>query len=278
MYGQNVRIKRRGFKSRVTKVTPLRRARAKRNISLLASMQRQVRALTRTIETKSGTWNTGSVMRDLTHNNIYIVTAPGNGQPGDRLNMLQVSQGVRDEQGSGAVANRIGDKITVQGVMIKAIFENALNRPKVFYRVMIVKCAKADVPTRDTLFYNNTPVKMIDQVNTERYTIIAQKQFTITPSNPQAAFAGATGEPNDIVVGGDYNAGTATKAISMWIPGRKFGRGGNIQYVGDSAVAVKYFDYYIVCLAYDWYGTPGFENNTVGKINTLYTKLYFKDA
>jgi hypothetical protein len=237
------------------------------------------------IETKSGVWNTGTVMRDLPHNDIYIVVSPGNGQPGDRLNMLQTGRGFQDNMGNGQVSNRIGDQITVKGVMIRAIFENSLSRPKVFYRMMVVKCAKGDVPTKATLFQNNSPVKMIDQVNTERYTVIAQKKFTISASNAQASIANAVnGIPEDLDVAGLVNAGMATRAVSMWIPGTKFGRGGHIQYLGAPAEAasgsgeVKFFDYYIICLAYDWYGTPSVIENTVGKINSLYTKLYFKDA
>lgn len=244
----------------------------------LVALTRQVNTINRMVETKSSTWNTGTVMRDLSHNEIYIVISPGNGMTGERLNMLQVGQGVQDRQGNGGGGNRIGDKVTCRGVMLRAIFENALNRPKVFYRVMVVKCAKSDVPTKATLFYNNSPVKMIDQVNTERYTVIAQKLFTISSSNPTASIANVTsGAPEELEVAGLINAGMGTKAINMWIPGRKFGRGGNITYEGDNSGSVKFFDYYIICLAYDWYGTPQ-DLNTVGKINSLYTKMYFKDA
>jgi len=153
----------------------------------LAYMNKRLSALTKTIETKSGVWACGNSGMNLAHNNITIVTSPGNGQPGDRLNMFQINQGIQDTMGSGQVNNRIGDKITVSGVMIRAMFENELNRPKVFYRLMVLKCAKSDVPTRDTLFQRNSPNKMIDQINTERYTIIASKKFTISSSNPTAS-------------------------------------------------------------------------------------------
>jgi len=237
----------------------------------------QVKRISSMIETKSGVWNTGTVMRDLSHNNIYIVQAPGNGLTGERLNMFQVDQGVRDGMGSGQVTNRIGDKITCKGVMIKAIFENALGRPKVFYHMMVVKCARGDVPTRATLFQGNSPVKMIDQVNTERYTVIASKKWTISASNATATIANALdGAPEDLEIGGLITSGMATKAISMWLPGRKFGKNGTITYE-NQGVAPKFFDYYIICMAYDWYGTPQ-DVNTVGKINTLYTKIYFQDA
>jgi len=249
---------------------------------IVARLQKQVRSITSTIETKSGVWACGNSGMNLAHNNITIVTSPGNGQPGDRLNMFQINQGIQDNMGSGQVNNRIGDKITVSGVMIRAMFENELNRPKVFYRLMILKCAKGDVPTRDLLFQRNSPNKMIDQINTERYSIIASKRFTISSSNPTASLASIpAGEPQELEVGGLINAGMGTKMVSMWVPGRKFFRNGICQYncsfPAQNDVTPKFFDFYVVCMAYDWIGTPQDVNN-VGKINSLYTKLYFKDA
>lgn len=235
------------------------------------------------IETKSGVWTSGSNV-SLPHNNVHIVTAPGNGLPGERLNFLQTNRGVRDAMGAGDVQNRIGDKITVKGIMIKAMFENVLGRSKVHYRFMVLRCAKGDIPTRTTLYQNNSNNKMIDQVNNERYSIIAQKIFNITCSTPGPSQASPIdGAPEELEVGGLYNAGQGTKLVSMYIPGRKLGRNGNIQYIGAPAeatpgsVEVKFFDYYLVLVAYDWFGTPQDVNN-VGKINSLYTKIYFQDA
>jgi len=233
------------------------------------------------IETKSGVWSSPSNVA-MPHNNIYIVTAPGNGQAGERLNMFQTNRGVQDNMGSGQIANRIGDKITVKGVLIKAVFENALSRPKVFYRVMVLKCAKGDVPTRDTLFQRNSNNKMIDQINLERYSIVASRRFTISSSNATASIANVgDGIPEDLDVAGLTNAGMGTKMISMWIPGRKFFKGGNLIYLADpdnqQGVAPKFYDFYIVIQVYDWFGTPQDVNN-VGKLNSLYTKLYFQDA
>lgn len=249
----------------------------------LRILSRRVNNISSMIETKSGVWASAS-NQGMPHNNIYIVTAPGNGLAGERLNMLQTNRGTNDGMGSGSVSNRIGDKITVKGVMIKAMIENQLSRSKVHYRMMVVKCAKGDVPTRTTLYQNNSSNKMIDQVNTERYTVIAQKKFNITAANPHASIANVTdGIPEDVDVAGLANSGQATKLINMWIPGRKFGRNGNVTYQGApgesnvGSVEVKFFDYYIIFLCYDWYGTPQDIVN-VGRINSLYTKLYFKDA
>ena len=74
-----------------------------------------------------------------------------------------------------------------------------------------------------------------------------------------------------------HNAAIGTKVFKMWIPGRKFGTYGSVQYENASTTQVKFYDYRLVILAHDWYGTPQDVNN-VGKINELYCKIYFKDA
>jgi hypothetical protein len=63
----------------------------------------------------------------------------------------------------------------------------------------------------------------------------------------------------------------------MWIPGTKFGHGGNIQYESTSGVQGKFYDYQICILAYYWFGTPQ-DANVVGNLNESITKLYFKDT
>lgn len=221
------------------------------------------------IETKEITWKLEStkgppvVKYEFPHNNLLVWSQ----------NPFQVSQGAADNQGAGNAPNRIGDQITVKGLGLTMFLENALERSKVFYRVMIVRCAKGDTPDRGTFFKGNCDNKMIDQVNTERYSIVAQKTFTISVSNampPNAA--GVNGAPNSNTGYG----GQGTKVIKIWVPGRKFGRGGNLQYENNS-YQLKFFDYKVVMLAYDWFGTPQDINN-VGLINSMYTKIYFKDA
>lgn len=136
---------------------------------------------------------------------------------------------------------------------------------------MVIKCAKGDTIDRTTLFKGDSTNKMIDQINTERFTIIAQKIFNIVPALNTASVVGVNG----VLTNSSY-AGIATKTFKLWIPGRKFGRGGNVIFE-DASTQPKFFDYRLVFVAYDWFGTPQ-DINTVGKINELYTKLYFKDA
>jgi hypothetical protein len=174
------------------------------------------------------------------------------------------------EQNTG---QRIGDSINVRGILIRGMIECSLGRSKVYFRVMFMRCAKGDTPTRATLFKNSSDNKMLDQINSERYTVLQQKIFTITAAN----VAPVTLAPVTGIVTSGTTAGVGTKLIKMWIPGAKFGRGGHVGYENASTTQVKFYDYRIVVLAYDWYGTPQ-DGNNVGFINEIYTKLYFKDA
>jgi len=151
-------------------------------------------------------------------------------------------------------------------------FEGALNRSKVHFRLMLIKMAKGDSISRATLFQNKSDNKMLDMINTERYTVVWQKKFTVSPPNSTAQSVNAAGETLDARIGI-----TGNRIVSAFIPGRKFGRNGVIKYENSSNAQVKFFDYRLVCMAYDWYGTPQ-DANTVGRINELYTCIYYKDA
>jgi len=229
-----------------------------------ATLARSVFRLNRMIETKESTGSWGTNIQ-LPHNNTVMIGA----------NPFFTGQGAADPMtGPG---NRIGDKITVRGLLLKAFFENALQRSKVHYKVMLVRGAKGETFTRATLFKGSANNKMIDQFDKERFTIVASKYFTVSAANVAAQSATATGAPNALPVGGVTYGGQGSSAFSMWIPGRKFGKAGNITYENGSTTQVKFYDYRIVVLAYDWYGTPQDVNN-VGVINEGYLKLYYKDA
>lgn len=225
-----------------------------------------VTRLNRMIETKESQ-RIGNLNVGLPHNDVANINDSVSGP----LNPFQISQGAGDPMSQGT-GNRIGDSIAVKGLTIKAFFENALGRSRVYYRFMFLKCAKGDVPTRSVLFKNDSNNKMMDVINTERFTIIAQKIFTINSTNSAPLTVGLNGVPAT-----GTPAGPGTKLVTMWIPGAKFGRSGVIQYLSDSGSDLKFFDYRIAVVAYDWYGTPQ-DVNTVGRINEIFTKLYFKDA
>lgn len=225
-----------------------------------------VNRLTRMIETKeSSRRSPGNT--SLYHNAIHVVqdtVIAGN------LNPFVMEYGTGDPMGTGGA--RIGDRLSVRGLMIQMFLENALSRPKVYYRFMVIRSAKGDVPTRATLFKGCSDNKMIDQINTERFSIVASRRFNIRTGNTAPTGVGAvTGVPT-----GETGGGQGTRVVKLWIPGHKFGRGGNVQFENGST-QVKFYDYYLVFMTYDWYGTAQ-DTNAIGKINELYTKLYFKDA
>lgn len=223
--------------------------------------------LNRMIETKEMTIS-GTVNQAISHNNIYLFQRPGSivwnpfestpaaaGDPMDRNN-----------------ANRIGDNIAVKGLAIKCMFENALGRSKVWYRLVLVKCSKGDTPTRANVLKGDSTNVMLDQINTERFTIVKQQIFSIATTNGAPTGVAASGVPN-----ANTGAGPGSKLINWWIPGSRFGKYGTVQYENGSNAQVKFFDYRLICFAYDWYGTPQ-DINDVGRVNDMFSKLYFKDA
>lgn len=231
-----------------------------------AKINQRVNRLYNMIETKHFTWRTSANV-NLPHNDVLIVQQ----QSGGDLNPFRSALGTDDPMGVGG--SRIGDSIACRGLMIRGFFENALSRPKVHYRVMLVKCAKGDTPSRANLFASDSNNKMIDQVNNERFTIIAQKIFNVTCQGAQSVTSvDAAGQPGD-----SNRASIGTRTFKMWVPASKFGNNGIVKFENASQTQVKFYDYRICIVAYDWYGTPQDINN-VGKINELYTKLYFKDA
>lgn len=223
------------------------------------------REFNRHVETKEGQWKSPLNFSCL-HNNIIVIQASGGGN----LNPFATSAfGANDPMVAGQFV-RIGDQITVKGLKIVGFFENSLERAKVYYRLMLLKCPRGQTIDKTTLFKGDSDNKMIDVINTETFTVVAQKVFNIECSNNAPTTVGLTGVP-----AGGTPAGTGSRVIKMWIPGNAFGKGGVIKYE-NGASTPKFFDYRLVLLTYDWYGTP--ETNAVGRVNELYTKVYFKDA
>lgn len=236
-----------------------------RRADVLRNLQRQVRVINSHVEVKEAAHRVTNVQ--MGHNALTVFNNSGGGV----FNPFQMGQGVAEDMGLGG--NRIGDKVTVTKMLFKFMVEGSLNRSKVNFRFMLVKMAKGDTLTTATFFKGVTGNKMIDQINTERYTIIAQKSFNVSPPNtPPATLVALTGIPATAAVSGI----TGNRIFSMTVPGKKFGKNGNVTYENGSATQVKFYDYRLVCVAYDWYGTP--ETNNVGFVNDGYVKVYFKDA
>jgi len=239
----------------------------------LAYMRQRLSQISRTIETKENQWKT-AVDFGYFHNTLSVI----NDVNGNPLNIFAMGQGVQDNGNiTTSAPNRIGDTITVKNVTFKLFIENALNRPRVFYDIMLIKMAKGDTLNTTTLYKGNAGNKMIDLIDRERFTVLARKRFTVSASNPTASLASVPGgAPEELEIGGLINAGMATRIVTINVPGRKFGKGGKVTYENQSPSQVKFFDYRWVMMSYDWYGT--ITTSIVGRINEGYTKIYFQDA
>jgi len=226
-----------------------------------ANIARQMARLSRTIETKEGTRRIYGI--NLPHNQLTVFT----------LNPFQSSQGAGDPMAQGTM-ERIGDKITIVSINYKIFIEASLGRSKVYFRFMLIKMAKGDTLDRSTLFQDSCGNKMIDTINRERFTVIASKTVNVTaPSLVVSTFNVANGVP----ASGTPAGIAGTRIVSFRIPGKKLGRNGVITYENASTSQVKFYDYKLCCVAYDWNGTPQDLNN-VGYINDGYVKTYYKDA
>lgn len=229
-------------------------------------MLSRVSRLESMIETKEGQWTSANNI-GIEHNNVKTITKDDTGV----LNPFQSVQGTGDPMNKDGMA-RVGDKVSIKGMLVKGMVEGALSRSRVYFRIMLIRAAKGDTINRSTLFKGKSDNKMLDQINTERFTVVWQRIFNVSPPNSAPTAVDLAGVPTGTVPGT-----TGSRIFKAWIPGRKFGRNGTIQYEDGSATQVKFYDYRFVVLAYDWYGTPQ-DVNTVGRVNEMYSVLYYKDA
>lgn len=191
--------------------------------------------------------------------------------------LLSTTQGIADPMAAGT-DSRIGDEIMLKGVSIKMMLELNERYSDVTFRILVIRSAKGDTPTRATLFTGLSGNKMLDTLNTERYTVLAQKYCKIrSPGQTSTGGELAAGEGNnrqDPTMGTVISRGT--KIIKMWIPGSKFGKGGKITYENGST-QVKFFDYRVVVYAYSNYSTLQ-DVYYVGRINDYIKQVFFKDG
>jgi len=215
---------------------------------------------------------------EIYHNNF--ITLDGH--------LLETTQGVKDPNTSHTEC-RIGDQITLRGCKLKMMVELNERYSDCTFRLLVVKCAKGDTPTRATLFTGLSGNKMLDTINKERYNIIFQKYFkikapngSITDSTGGSTQAGTTLPPSNMGV--YYPTGShsvaflsrATKIIKAWIPGKAFAKDGVIQYE-NNGTQVKFFDYHVLLYAYSNYSTSQ-DSWYVGRCNDYINQLYFTDA
>lgn len=221
------------------------------------------------IETKQST-TTITDGQEILHNNFLTLETP--------LTMFELNNGTTDPMNS--VGTRVGDEVTLKGISMKMMVELNERFSDVTFRFMVIKSAKGDGPTRANLFRGQSGNKMIDGINTERYTIVAQKIFKMKAPN-----AGTAGAANTFVdPPGNYGFNSwdpklsrATKILRVYIPGTKFARNGVLKYENGSATQLKFFDYTCVLYAYSNYTTSQDLVN-IARVNDYIKTTYYTDA
>ena len=228
------------------------------------------KALARKIETKQSTY-TGTDGQVIRHNNFQIIEPTAN--------FLRTNNGTGDPMtGTG---DRIGDEITLKGISLKMMIENQYRYCDVTYRLLLVRSSKGDTPTRASLFRGLSGNKMLDSINYERYSIVAQKTFKIKGGN-----SASDGTPV-VVAGVSYGfsrqdatnliVSPPTRIIRMYIPGAKISKGGVIKYEDLSTSQVKFFDYNLLLFAYANLGTSQ-DVVDIAQVNDYIKTMYFTDA
>lgn len=235
-----------------------------------AAVRRAVtKQVNKNIETKQSCYSS-SDGTEIAHNNFITLS--------NRL--LSTTQGITDPQTTDSL-NRIGDSINLKGVSIKVMVEANERYSDVTFRLLVVKTARNVTPTRATLFNGLSGNKMIDTLNTERYTIIAQKWVKLeAPNTGNIYTSGAGGAPQPSGYADNLQAtqsfSRATRLYKLWIPGSKLAKNGVLVYENESQQP-KFFDYHMIVYAYSNYTTLQDYWN-VGRINDTVIQLYYKDA
>lgn len=250
------------------------RTKPKRRFAGKAGIARVVnKMLNRKLETKMST-RVAPGQNGIQHNNFIQLESAGD--------FFATTSGTSDPMtGSG---QRIGDDITLKGISFKMMMELDIRYSDVTLRFMLIKSAKGDVPTRATLYAGAVGNKMIDKINTERYTIIAQKYVKLKASNT-GTYGAEVGSVVPPVPNYGFNAAAdadviqsrTTKIVTIYVPGSKFTRQGVLHYENGSAAQVKFFDYTLVCYAYSNVRTNQ-DIVTIAYVNDYIKQFYYTDA
>jgi len=227
---------------------------------------KKVRRIENTVETKSGV-QTFSDGIEIAHNTFVTFSSA----------LLTTFNGTEDEE--NASGKRIGDKITLRSLQIKGMVELNERYSDVGVKVIVVKSAKGDAPTAANLWQGASGNKLLDTFNTERFTILKSKFIKMKAPNMSIIAAGVQ------TVGSGFTANNttthqqsrATRMFNVSIPGRKFGKGGVVQYENVSP-QTKFFDYHLLFFAYSNYSTTDALGFNVARVNDAFAKMHYKDA
>lgn len=265
---------RKGYQARMTRQQALRRKIRASNITY-----KRANAITiagQETKTAMFTINDNQV---IGHNNfIYLENSLFAMRPGYTSNDFNPSG-----SGSGAKGFVVGARYFAKGVSFRFMLENPADRPYVIYRFMVIKAAHGNNPTRADLFENVSGNKMIDYIDTDKYTVEYQKWIHVRAPN-----AGTQAAKN---INGTYNAGdfagnetvmtTPKKVVKLYWKCNKhirlhdYADKETIDGLADR-LRPKNFNHYVLLYAYDTYGTPQ-DLTTVGTVNDYVSKVYMKD-
>jgi len=199
---------------------------------------------------------------------------------------LRTGNGPNDPETGGLYQNRIGDEVTPVGLKIKFMVALDPRQSQVKFRWMFVKSAFGDVPTTDNLFKGISNNKQLDEIDTERWTVMSQKFFTIYRGNAAVAAPGYTttvvqqsGSDTGMEYDGKQNQQWIPKLCTAWIPGVKFGK--VLKYQNGSQTP-KMFGYHSFLIAYgcDQATDDGiiFSGTSLARMDDYVSTFYFKDA
>lgn len=198
--------------------------------------------------------------------------------------LLWTTQGVQDNNLTNSQI-RIGDEINLKGISIRMMLELNERYSQCNYRILVIKSAKGDTPTKATLYNGLSGNKMLDTIDRERYSVIYEKWGTIKndtqSAGRQAGQDSTITEPSTGIysaVSGSFLSSRVTKIVKFWLPGNKLvGRSGLVRYENNSS-QVKFFDYHVLIYAYTNYTTSEAIGYNVLAVNDYVKQMYFKDA
>jgi len=170
--------------------------------------------------------------------------------PLDGPNQLP-AQGITD-------TTRIGDEIHISRIQVQFLLGQKLDRHNVTFRIIVVKCTAGASPVSyDTLFINTTDNCLLDNINTDRVSVVRDYQIKYAINPDLSGVGGADKE--------------FTHAHKMMIPVNM-----KVKFPTDAdTAATNRKQLYMYVFAYDAFGT------IAGTTNIAYcqchTTVYYKD-
>jgi len=204
---------------------------------------------------------------------------------------LYTTQGTADPN-IARTGNRIGDEVIPVGLSIKFMVGMHYQQSQVRFKWLLIRHSPLDLPVDDSLFtFSSIDVnKQLCSVDTERFTIIAQKTFIINALNRGSGTSTYAGtqiyEQGGIVPTGTVYGnpevnplGMASRIISVWVPGSKFGK--KLRYQNGLG-SPKNWSYTSIIIPYSnmYGGVQGLlqGGSKVARMDDYISQFYYKDA